>query len=394
MVYPTPGFVVRQTFLEFEPDAFEPDALQAAEPNGCCEDDDSDGNRAPARARRERCYSDTEIYCKTRPVSIFGSEELRLYCEARREAEAADAGAAAEAPEVARPAHQQVDGDRSQDNSVTSHAVTPCDMEHRETPVANDGPAGATPLEAASTTGSASTPRPAEPGSREASDSEKKVDGADGCTTVVLEELSSTCTGQLLRAVLDSRGFVGLYDFLFLPMDLRTRTCNGYALINFVDHDSASRAVDCFNGAVDWIVQSPSSCSATFSPHYQGLDSLIERYRNSPVMHEAVPDAYKPQLFDSKGLPVDFPAPTKALRMPRLRTKRAKMRRPNGAAADEVAGASSDLSGAPVPFQDAVALPDLDATAAAGSKSATEAWFVDLVASRAPNKCPQWLGVS
>ena len=31
-----------------------------------------------------------------------------------------------------------------------------------------------------------------------------------------------------------------------------------------------------------------------WSHPYQGLDAHIERYRNSPVMHEDVPDEYKP----------------------------------------------------------------------------------------------------
>merc|ERR1711916_258740 len=49
-----------------------------------------------------------------------------------------------------------------------------------------------------------------------------------------------------------------------------------------------------------------------------GVEDNIERYRNSPVMHEAVPAQYKPLLFDG-GVPVAFPAPTKSIRFPRLR---------------------------------------------------------------------------
>jgi hypothetical protein len=54
------------------------------------------------------------------------------------------------------------------------------------------------------------------------------------------------------------------------------------------------------------------------NPH-QGLESNIDRYRNSPVMHKDVPDAYKPCVFDCEGMRISLPAPTKRVRCPRLR---------------------------------------------------------------------------
>jgi len=59
-------------------------------------------------------------------------------------------------------------------------------------------------------------------------------------------------------------------------------------------------------------------CHVRLNAPVQGLEDNIERYRNSPVMHEAVPAQYKPLLFDG-GVPVAFPAPTKSIRFPRLR---------------------------------------------------------------------------
>jgi hypothetical protein len=44
----------------------------------------------------------------------------------------------------------------------------------------------------------------------------------------------------------------------------------------------------------------------------------VERLRNSPVMHERVPEVYKPALFVN-GLAVSFPAPTRRIRAPRGR---------------------------------------------------------------------------
>jgi len=47
----------------------------------------------------------------------------------------------------------------------------------------------------------------------------------------------------------------------------------------------------------------------------QGLAATIERYRNSPIMHQDVPDCYKPCMFQN-GTRVCFAAPTKPVSMP------------------------------------------------------------------------------
>lgn len=59
-------------------------------------------------------------------------------------------------------------------------------------------------------------------------------------------------------------------------------------------------------------------CAAAWSEPLQGLQDLIERYRNSPVMHHSVPEECKP-LYFRRGRPVAFPAPTRPLRPPRIR---------------------------------------------------------------------------
>lgn len=48
----------------------------------------------------------------------------------------------------------------------------------------------------------------------------------------------------------------------------------------------------------------------------------MERYQNSPVMHPDVPDEWKPALF-VQGVRVDFPAPTKKVKAPKVRGKKA-----------------------------------------------------------------------
>lgn len=45
-------------------------------------------------------------------------------------------------------------------------------------------------------------------------------------------------------------------------------------------------------------------------------EGLINRFRNSPVMHQSVPAEYKPMVFDGEGNAEIFPGPQKSLKCP------------------------------------------------------------------------------
>merc|ERR1711988_1453343 len=92
----------------------------------------------------------------------------------------------------------------------------------------------------------------------------------------------------------------------------------GYAFVNFVDHDTAVKVKDHFEGFTGWKLNSQKVCAVTWGDPLQGLEAHIERYRNSPVMHEDVPDQYKPALYEN-GKRVDLPPPTKNIRPPRIK---------------------------------------------------------------------------
>lgn len=117
-------------------------------------------------------------------------------------------------------------------------------------------------------------------------------------------------------SILDSEGFAQLYDFIYLPLDFKHLTGFGYAFVNFVTSDQAQRAIHHFDGFTQWPVASNRVCAAVWSAPTQGLQAHIERYRDSPVMHEEVPQEFKPLIL-CDGLPVPFPPPSKKLRAPR-----------------------------------------------------------------------------
>jgi len=139
-------------------------------------------------------------------------------------------------------------------------------------------------------------------------------------TTIILRDLPIECGRDMLLQILDSEGFWGCYDFVHLPVDFQTKAGLGYALLNLVTHKAAVRVKDHFSGFAQWPFPGhvENGCTVAWNTPQQGLAANIDRYRNSPLMHKSVPEAYRPLLFKN-GERVQFPAPTTRLRAPRIR---------------------------------------------------------------------------
>jgi len=144
---------------------------------------------------------------------------------------------------------------------------------------------------------------------------------SDTATTVMLRNIPNRYTQSMLLELLDSHGFVGRYDFVYLPMDFRNAVNLGYAFVNLLDHSCALELMRNFHGYAAWLYESTKVCEVSWAHPHQGLSDHVERYRNSPVMHPGMPDEYKPMVFQD-GQRVPFPTPTKAIRAPKLRPVR------------------------------------------------------------------------
>jgi len=140
-------------------------------------------------------------------------------------------------------------------------------------------------------------------------------------TTVMLQNLPNSYTRDMLIALLNTQGFLGAFDFLYLPVDFRTHAGMGYAFINMVCAEDAQRLHRTLDSFAQWAVPSRRRCCVGWSDPHQGFDANIQRFRNSPLMHDTVPDHYRPILFKN-GLRIPFPPPTKKIKPPRQGTER------------------------------------------------------------------------
>jgi len=148
-------------------------------------------------------------------------------------------------------------------------------------------------------------------------ETEEKPEGNIGVqyTTVIVRNIPVEYSRQMFLDLLDSRGFAGAYDFVYLPRDFQRSLGLGYAFVNLLSCEDAMRLQDQFNGFCEWKISSQKICQVGPSNRQQGLKEQIKRYQNSSLMHRDVPDEYKPALFKN-GIRIPFPAPTQELMLP------------------------------------------------------------------------------
>jgi len=137
-------------------------------------------------------------------------------------------------------------------------------------------------------------------------------------TTVMLRNVPNAYTRMMLIELLNAQGFLSRYDFVYLPMDFRNGVNLGYAFVNLSTHQAAVEFTDKLQGFCEWSSESSKVCEVTWAHPHQGLAEHVERYRNSPVMHPSMEEDYKPMVFRG-GAQITFPAPTKAIKAPKLR---------------------------------------------------------------------------
>lgn len=135
-------------------------------------------------------------------------------------------------------------------------------------------------------------------------------------TTLMLKNLPNDYTREMLIDLLNTQGCEGCFDFVYLPIDFERDSGLGYAFVNFGTHEIAEAFRRRMSGFKGWCIASSKVCEVLWSNSMQGLQAHIERYRNSPVMHDSVPEYYRPVLFCGT-MRMPFPPPTKKITAPR-----------------------------------------------------------------------------
>lgn len=113
---------------------------------------------------------------------------------------------------------------------------------------------------------------------------------------IILRHLPSELGSTQVRTMLDSDGFAGLYDFLYVPADFATSKSLGYAIVNFISSEHAAAAKESWHGAR----MGRANLEVEFSKTHSGLASLVQRYQGSRVLTDkSVSEENKPLLFQN-----------------------------------------------------------------------------------------------
>ncbi|KAF2768482.1 hypothetical protein EJ03DRAFT_261302, partial [Teratosphaeria nubilosa] len=145
--------------------------------------------------------------------------------------------------------------------------------------------------------------------------------GHDMRTTLMLRNIPNRMMAPELKTIIDKTS-CGKYDFSYLRIDFEKGTNVGYAFVNFSDPMHIIAFVEEYMGK-QWAPPNKRVVELSYAT-IQGLDCLIEKFRNSAVMSEC--PQYRPMIWytdenapspDLVGAPADFPASNNNMKLQR-----------------------------------------------------------------------------
>jgi hypothetical protein len=122
---------------------------------------------------------------------------------------------------------------------------------------------------------------------------------------------------DMVADLLNSQGFERKFDFVYTPVKFNVMATIGYAFVNFVSNEAAEECLSKLDGFSDWTTPCENILTAIWSEKDQGLATIIDRHRNSPIMHASVKEEFKPALY-LDGVRAAFPLPTRHIKPPRM----------------------------------------------------------------------------
>mmetsp|Transcript_77635 Transcript_77635/g.122568 ORF Transcript_77635/g.122568 Transcript_77635/m.122568 type:complete len:363 (+) Transcript_77635:37-1125(+) len=159
-------------------------------------------------------------------------------------------------------------------------------------------------------------------------------------TMVMVRNIPTSLSQTDFVTELIARGYRGLFRFVYMPMNFRSDGSFGYAFVGFCSPAVALQLMK----QLEVLEDEDKGWRAVWS-RTQGLTAHVEFYRNSPLMHETIPAACKPALYDERGVQVPFPAPTKHISKPRIHHSTIKSMKKEKESRDAVAKVAINTSG-------------------------------------------------
>jgi len=102
-------------------------------------------------------------------------------------------------------------------------------------------------------------------------------------TTVMIRNIPNKCSQRELIAELETAGFQGCFDFLYIPLDLGTMSNVGYAFINFTQPMHAARCMQVLPQHHFRRQRKVGKGVAVCAAHMQGLEANLRHYEKSAV---------------------------------------------------------------------------------------------------------------
>jgi hypothetical protein len=102
-------------------------------------------------------------------------------------------------------------------------------------------------------------------------------------TTVMIRSIPNKCSQRELITELERAGFQGCFDFLYIPLDLRTMSNMGYAFVNFSHPVHAARCMKVLPNHHFQRQQKMGKGVSVCPAHMQGLEANLQHYEKSAV---------------------------------------------------------------------------------------------------------------
>mmetsp|Transcript_65362 Transcript_65362/g.156271 ORF Transcript_65362/g.156271 Transcript_65362/m.156271 type:complete len:426 (-) Transcript_65362:34-1311(-) len=118
-------------------------------------------------------------------------------------------------------------------------------------------------------------------------------------TTMMLRNIPNKYTQSSLIQEINEAGFLGTYNFFYLPMDVHNRSNVGYAFINFLTPADAEHFQERFSNH-RFSRFSSRKIGSVCAAHVQGLDENLLHLENRAVT-QARNDQYRPVVLTPEG---------------------------------------------------------------------------------------------